>query len=182
MTRNAWAFRVDPQRWIPLAGPDVLTGTARDTWVESAAVVVGLGSMGQGWEVDGLRQRCAALANAERGPESVMFVPVMEPYPVLVHMTTDTVEAITRLRERFTAQSSTTRSVDVTDLEGAGLDGAIRIARVDVDAAGHVTYTVAFAGTEGDLGTVWHATTDQPLVAGQLMSMGAEVFATVKRR
>jgi hypothetical protein len=154
----------------------------RETWVESAAVVVGIGSRGERWTVDQLRQRCARLADAERGPESVMFVPVMEPFPVLVHMTTGTVEATNATRERWTTKDVTTRSVEVTELEDAALDGAARIARVDVDADGHVTYSVALVGTEGDLGTMWHGSTNQPLVAGQLMAMGAEVFATVKRR
>ena len=182
MTRNAWAFRVDPERWIPLPGAEVLTGQAREAWVESAAVVVGFGSAGEDWTVGQLRQRCTALADAQRGPESVMFVPVMEPFPVLVHMTTHTAGATEAARHRWTTRDAATRSVEVTELDGAALDGASRIARVDVDGRGHATYSVAFVGTEGDLGTVWHASTNQPLVAGQLMSMGAEMFATVRRR
>lgn len=182
MTRNAWAFRVDSRRWIPLPGTGALVGTQRDAWIERATVVLGTGNVGQYASVEELRQRCAAIADAPRGPESVVFVPVMEPFPVLVHMTTDGRDATSATRQGWLTGAATTRSIEETPLNGAALDDASRIARVDVDREGHVTYSVAFVGQSGDLGTVWHGITDQPLVAGQLMSMGAEVFATVRRR
>lgn len=182
MTRNAWAFRVDPQRWVPVPGMDVLIGKRRENWIERATVVVGFGSSGQYSSVDELRQRCAAIADSPRGPESVMFVPVMEPVPVLLHMTTDSPGATEATRERWLMKATTTRSIDVSDIESACLADAVRIARVDVDTHGRVTYWVAFVAVTEDLGTVWHASTDQPLVAGQLLALGAEVFATVTRR
>lgn len=180
--RNAWAFRVDRHRWVPLPGAESWDASRRQQWIERAMVVAGIAAAGYDVPLDAVRARVAALADAARGPESVVFVPVAEPWPVLVHMDTAATAEVASMRDKWHAKGAGARSVEVTPLLDAKLDGAERVARVDVDAQGSVTYSVAFMGTAGDLGTVWHGSTAHPLVAGQLMAMGAEVFATVERR
>ncbi len=101
---------------------------------------------------------------------------------MLVHMVTNSGEATAATRRRWLTEATSTRSIEVTDMDCAHLSTATRTVRVDVSHEGNVTYGVAFIGMAQDLGVIWHASTDQPLVAGQFMAMGAEVFATVQRR
>ena len=180
--RNAWKFRVDPKRWFPIPAMDAWSSEGRTKWIEQATLIGGVAVIAQDVPVSEIRARVTEIADTPRGPESAVFFPVAEPMPVLMHMVTDTAEAMGVAREQWHVRAKGTRAVETTALEGARMSDAVRIARVDADANGDIVYSVAFVGTSGDVGTVWHGATKHPLVAGQFMSMGAEVFATVERK
>lgn len=180
--RNAWKFRVDAKRWVPIPATTAWTAEGRLRWIEQATMVASVAMLAQDVPMSELRARMMEIADTPRGPESAVFVPVAEPMPLLTHMVTDTAEAIGVARAQWHVRAKGTRAVETTALEGARMSDAVRIARVDADANGDIVYSVAFVGTSGDVGTVWHGATKHPLVAGQFMSMGAEVFATVERR
>ncbi len=179
--RNAWKFRIDPKRWFPIPTVDAWTSETRKKWIEQATIIGGVAVIAQDIPVSEIRARVTEIADTPRGMESAVFFPVAEPMPLLMHMVTDTAEAIRAAREQWHVRTNGTRAVETTPLEGALLEDAARIARVDADANGTIVYSIAFVGTSGELGTVWHGSTRYPLVAGQFMSMGAEVFATVER-
>lgn len=180
--RNAWKFRVDSKRWFPVPAMDAWSPEGRTKWIEQATIIGGVAVIGQDLPVSEIRARVTEIADTPRGPESAVFFPVAEPMPVLMHMVTDTAEAIGAAREQWHVRAKGTRAVETTQLDGALLSDAVRITRVDADAHGTIVYSVAFVGTTGELGTVWHGSTRHPLAAGQFMSMGAEVFATVERK
>lgn len=182
MIRNAWKFRIDSKRWIPVPAADTWTVNTRHRWIEQAVVVASLGVYAQDVPMREVRARITEIADSPRGPESAVFVPIAEPMPLLMHMVTDTSEAINAAKEQWHTRGAGTRAVEPTPLQDAAMSDAVRVARVDVDAEGAVVYSVAFIGTSGNVGTVWHGSTRHPLVAGQFMSMGAEVFSTVERR
>jgi len=181
--RNAWAFRVDPQRWVPAPLPPKPGDDAQELRCASHDLA-GTHSKRSN-EHHALPSEHHALPSEHcaqcRSPEAARFLPIDQPGHVLTCMDTDAANLVRHWACQWSARGPRTRAVDVIDLDGA-LTDAQRIVHIDVDEHGQVQFHVAFWGTDGDIGTMWHGQTENALVAGQFMALGAELFATVHRR
>ncbi len=181
MTRNAWAFAVDPDLWMPLPPAERLKDGLATRWVDKALERAAYTNLATPDEVAILRARCEALLEQPRSAEAMVFFPVMEPFPVVVQMETLDHDAWTASVEQWKRDDEDTRNLEVTVLEHEHLADAERIMRVE-QRGSSIHYSVGFFGKGESYGLALTADTVEPLVAGQLASAGAAVFGTFYER
>lgn len=183
MIRNAWAFAVHSQYWMPLPRLSQLDAEYRDRWLATAQQRIERANLALGEEAAALTPLCEALLDRVTEDEKCVYFPVMEPYPLVIDIVTRTSDEIRSLREEWQRKERPeTRAVETTPVDHDSLTDAVRIMRVQETREGLVEYSVGFFGASGSLGVALIATTDQPLVAGQFAGAGLSVFSTFKRR
>lgn len=179
-TRNAWAFAVDPDQWIPIPRRDRLDDERKQVWIEMATEALVEVTLVEEAEVPTLRARCAALLDRADDQENCAFLPIAEPFPELVRIHTLDGDAAAELGRYWRREGAF--SEDESPIDAPGLTGASRIMRVDDDGSGGYVFGVAFMGVAGDLTAALTMETKHALVAGQFGGAGADVFSTFERR
>lgn len=180
--KNAVTFALDENVWVPLPRRGALPAATRDNWVERATAVAARNSGATGDAVTALRERCASIVDQAGDGEQFVFMPIGEPFPTVVTLTSsEDGPGLRRDVERRVLSDDASASVEARDVDHRRLTGARMAMRVD-RASRPVTATVAFWGEADGCGFGLEATTDQLLVAGQIAAAGKALFETFDPR
>ena len=181
MIRDAWAFAIDPNHWIPLPPADRLEEGRATQWVDRALKHAAYANLASNDQLPTLRARCEALLDQPRSDEATVFFPVMEPFPLVVQMETLDHDAWLVMVDQWKRNDENTRNLEVTVMEHEHLADAERIMRVE-QRGSSIHYSVGFFGKGESHGLALTADTVEPLVAGQFAGAGATLFETFHER
>ncbi|PKQ26712.1 MAG: hypothetical protein CVT64_03140 [Actinobacteria bacterium HGW-Actinobacteria-4] len=181
MTRDAWAFAIDPNHWIPLPPPDRLKEGRAKLWLDQALKHAAYANLATKDQLTTLRTRCEELLDQPRSDEATVFFPVMEPFPLVVNIETHDHDSWSARLDQWKREDEHTRTIEVTEVDHDHLAATERVMRVEQRGT-RVHYSVGFFGRGEAHGLALTAQTVEPLVAGQFAGSGGDVFRTFRER